>query len=165
MRGNLNNRQYVKGHTLMKNIFNHSHTEEILNRIDKLNSNIQPQWGRMDVAQMLAHCSSFQDIAMGNSFPPRSWLGRLVGRFAKPIFYNDKQVPRNMSTIPIILITDKKEFEAEREKLKQKIIAFQNDGPEKCTTHPHPFFGKFSSEEWGKGIYKHLDHHLKQFGV
>ena len=149
----------------MKNIFNHLDTMEILNHIDKLNPNLQPQWGKMDVAQMLAHCSSFQDIAMGNSFPPRSLLGRLVGRFAKPIFSNDKPVPRNMSTIPTILITDKKEFETEREKLKQKIITFQNDGPENCTTHPHPFFGKFSSEEWGKGIYKHLDHHLKQFGV
>ncbi|MCM3392666.1 DUF1569 domain-containing protein [Cytobacillus oceanisediminis] len=149
----------------MKNIFNHLHTEEILNRIDKLNPNSKPQWGRMDAAQMLAHCSSFQDIAMGNSFPPRGWLGRLIGRFAKPILYNDKPIPHNMSTIPTILITDKKEFETEREKLKQKIIAFQNNGPEKCTAHPHPFFGKLSSEEWGKGIYKHLDHHLKQFGV
>lgn len=53
----------------MKNIFNHLYTEEILNRIDKLNPNSQPQWGRMDVAQMLAHCSSFQDIAMGYSSP------------------------------------------------------------------------------------------------
>ncbi|WP_282139671.1 DUF1569 domain-containing protein [Cytobacillus oceanisediminis] len=149
----------------MNNIFNHLHTEEILNRIDKLNPNSKPQWGRMDVAQMLAHCSSFQDIAMGHSFPPRGWLGRLIGRFAKPILYNDKPIPHNMSTIPTILITDKKEFETEREKLKQKIIAFQNNGPEQCTAHPHPFFGKLSSEEWGKGIYKHLDHHLKQFGV
>jgi Protein of unknown function (DUF1569) len=165
MRVNINNSQYVKGITLMKNILNHLHTEEILNRIDKLNPNSQSQWGRMDVAQMLAHCSLFQDIAMGNSFPPRGLLGRLIGRFVKPILYNDKPIPHNMSTIPTILITDKKEFDTEREKLKQKIITFQNDGPAKCTTHPHPFFGKLSSEEWGKGIYKHLDHHLKQFGV
>ncbi|QKE72496.1 DUF1569 domain-containing protein [Arthrobacter citreus] len=149
----------------MKNIFYLLNTEEILNRIDNLTPNSQPQWGKMDVAQMLAHCSAFQDIAMGNSFPKRSLLGRLVGRFAKPIFSNEKQVPRNMSTIPTILITDQKEFELEKEKLKQKIITFQKDGPEKCTTHPHPFFGKFSSEEWGIGIYKHLEHHLRQFGV
>lgn len=77
----------------MKNIFNHLYTEEILNRIDKLNPNSQPQWGRMDVAQMLAHCSSFQDIAMGYSSPPRGWLGRLIGKFVKPILYNDKPIP------------------------------------------------------------------------
>ncbi len=149
----------------MKTIFNHMHAAEILRRIDKLSPNSQPQWGKMDVAQMLAHCSSFQDIAMGNSFPPRSWLGIIVGRFAKQIIYNDKTLPHNMSTIPTILIADDREFDTEKEKLKQKIIAFQNNGPEKCTTHPHPFFGKLTSEQWGKGIYKHLDHHFKQFGV
>lgn len=58
----------IRGFALMKNIYNHLDTEEILNRIDKLSPNSQPQWGKMDVAQMLAHCSSFQDIAMGNSF-------------------------------------------------------------------------------------------------
>lgn len=149
----------------MKTIFNHMHTAEILERIDKLSPNSQPQWGKMNVAQMLAHCSSFQDIAMGNSFPPRSWLGIIVGRFAKQIFYNEKTLPHNLSTIPTILIADDREFDTEKEKLRQKIIMFQKNGPEKCTTHPHPFFGKFTSEQWGIGIYKHLDHHLKQFEV
>lgn len=70
-----------------------------------------------------------------------------------------------MSTIPDILIADPREFETEREQLKGKIIAFQKNGPEKCTTHPHAFFGKLTPEQWGRGLYKHLDHHLKQFGV
>lgn len=149
----------------MKNIFNPIHTAEILDRIDKLSPNSKPQWGQMDVAQMLAHCSSFQDIAMGNSFPARGWLGIVIGRFVKPVFYNDKPLARNMSTIPTILIADEKEFEQERNMLKQNIVTFQNNGPEQCSTHPHPFFGKLTAEQWGKGIYKHLDHHLKQFGV
>lgn len=149
----------------MKNIFKSMHSEEVLKRIDQLTPYAQPQWGKMNVAQMLAHCSAFQDIAMGNSFPPRGWLGKLVGRFAKPIMYNDKTLPRNMSTIPTILIEDDRDFEREKELLKEKIILFQNNGPEKCTTHPHPFFGKLTSEQWGIGVYKHLDHHLTQFGV
>ncbi|MCG3419785.1 DUF1569 domain-containing protein [Oceanobacillus jordanicus] len=149
----------------MDNIFDITYTDEILARIENLNINSEPQWGKMDVSQMLAHCSSFQDIAMGYSLPPRGWLGILVGRFAKPIFYNDKPLVHNMSTIPSILITSKKDFEIERDKLKQKIITFQKNGPDACTRHPHPFFGSLTSEQWGKGIYKHLDHHLKQFGV
>lgn len=149
----------------MKNIFNQTDTVEILNRIDKLSPNSRPQWGKMDVAQMLAHCSAFQDIAMGNTFPPRGWLGVLIGTFVKSIFFNDKPPARNMSTIPTILIEEEKEFETEKEKLKQKIITFQNNGPEKCTSHPHSFFGKLTPEQWGKGVYKHLDHHLNQFGV
>src|SRR5690606_18669199 len=103
-----------KGCVQMKNIFNQLHSEEILNRIDKLSPNSKPQWGKMDVAQMLAHCSSFQDIAMGHSFPARGWLGILIGNFVKPIFYNDKPLAQNMSTIPTILIVDEKEFETEK---------------------------------------------------
>ncbi|MWV44337.1 DUF1569 domain-containing protein [Paenibacillus sp. HJL G12] len=149
----------------MKNIYNQLNTNEILDRIDQLRPDSHPQWGKMNIAQMLAHCSSFQDIAMGNSTSSRSWIGILIGKFVKPIVYNDKPIPKNMSTIPTLIIVDNREFEKEKEILKQKIIMFQSSGPEKCTTHPHPFFGKLNSEEWGKCIYKHLDHHLKQFGV
>ncbi|WP_058307876.1 DUF1569 domain-containing protein [Gracilibacillus massiliensis] len=148
----------------MKNIFNQMHSEEILNRIDNLSIDSQPQWGKMNVAQMLAHCSLFQDAATGDATTSRSWLGIIIGKFVKPIFYNDKPLAHNMSTIPSLLIVNDKDFETEREKLKQKINTFQNNGPEQCTTHPHPFFGRLTSEQWGKGIYKHLDHHLKQFG-
>lgn len=149
----------------MKNIYDRLCLEEILTRIDDLSTNSGRQWGKMKAAQMLAHCSAFQDIAMGQSFPPRSWLGIIVGNFAKPIFYNEKTLPKNMSTIPTILIADDKDLYKEKAKLKQKLLKFQADGPEKCTTHPHSFFGKLTAEQWGKGIYKHLDHHLKQFGV
>ncbi|GGG86248.1 DUF1569 domain-containing protein [Paenibacillus radicis (ex Gao et al. 2016)] len=149
----------------MKNIFDRKHTNEILARINKLDAHSEPHWGKMNVAQMLAHCSAFQDIASGVTFPKRSWLGVVVGGFAKSIVYNDKPLPRNMSTIPTILIADKRDFEKEKELLKQKTDVFQRNGPERCTTYPHPFFGKLTSEQWGICIYKHLDHHLKQFGV
>jgi hypothetical protein len=149
----------------MKNIYNPLHTTEIIDRIEHLSPDSQPQWGKMVVSQMLAHCSEFQDIALGNSFPPRGWLGILIGRFIKPMFYNEKPIPINMSTIPTIMIVDDRNFELEREQLKKKLITFQRNGPEKCSTHPHPFFGKLTSNEWGIGLYKHLDHHLKQFGV
>jgi hypothetical protein len=149
----------------MKNLFVELHTKEILDRIDQLRPDSQPLWGKMDVAQMLAHCSSFQEIAMGNSTFPRSWLGILIGQLVKSTFYNDKPLPQNMSTIPTIMIVDKREFEIEKETLRHKILLFQSNGPEQCTIQPHPFFGKLTSEEWGKGIYKHLDHHLKQFSV
>ncbi|NMO98184.1 DUF1569 domain-containing protein [Paenibacillus lemnae] len=149
----------------MNNIFAKKHTDEIVTRIKQLRPDSQPLWGKMNAAQMLAHCSAFQDIATGNMTSSRSWLGVVIGKFVKPMFYNDKSVPQNMSTIPDIMITDEREFQKERETLIQKLIAFQHHGPEKCTAQTHPFFGKLSPEEWGKGIYKHLDHHLKQFGV
>ncbi|KOP67295.1 hypothetical protein AMS62_20130 [Bacillus sp. FJAT-18019] len=149
----------------MNSIFEQYHTNEIIIRIKQLHSDSQPRWGKMNVAQMLAHCSSFQEIAMGKSSSSRSWLGLVIGKYVKTMFYNDKPLPKNMSTIPNIMIVDEREFGVEKEILIQNIITFQNNGPEKCTAQPHPFFGKLSPEEWGKGIYKHLDHHLKQFGV
>lgn len=149
----------------MNNIFDECYANEIIGRIKQLRPDSQQKWGTMNVAQMLAHCSSFQDIATGNSTSSRSWLGILIGKFVKPIFYNDKPLPQNMSTIPTIMIVDNKEFNKEKEILIQKIIMFQKNGPDKCTKNPHPFFGKLSPDEWGRGLYKHLDHHLKQFNV
>ncbi|MEO2204835.1 DUF1569 domain-containing protein [Paenibacillus pabuli] len=148
----------------MNTIFDLSAAKEILGRIDQLNQDVQPGWGRMDAAQMLAHCSSFQDIATGKSRSSRSLLGILIGKFVKPIFYNDKPLPHNMSTIQSIMIVDQRDFEVEKEKLKQNIITLQREGPGNDAI-PHPFFGMLTSEQWGRGIYKHLDHHLKQFGV
>ncbi|MHA0858092.1 DUF1569 domain-containing protein [Paenibacillus sp. CMAA1364] len=149
----------------MNNIFDQYYLSEITGRIKQLSPDSQPKWGKMNVAQMLAHCSSFQEIALGNLSSSRSLLGILIGKFVKHMFYNDKPLPQNMSTISTIMIVDKREFDTEKEILIKKIIMFQSNGPAKCTKKPHPFFGKLSPEEWGKGIYKHLDHHLKQFGV
>ncbi|MDQ0656975.1 DUF1569 domain-containing protein [Paenibacillus sp. W2I17] len=149
----------------MKSIFDTINAAEITERMDQLSENSIPEWGTMQVSQMLAHCSAFHDIPLGNAFPPRGLLGRLIGRFAKPMFYNDKPLPHNMSTIPTIIIDDQRQFMAEKEKLEQQINIFQQGASEKLSRHPHPFFGKLTAEQWGKGIYKHLDHHLKQFGV
>lgn len=149
----------------MNNIFERHHVESIIARIRQLSPESQPCWGKMNAAQMFAHCSAFQQIATGEAVHARSWLGLVVGQFAKPVFYNDKPLPQNMSTIPGIQIADERNFEDEQERLIQSLTAFQHNGAEKCTRNPHPFFGKLSPEEWGKGIYKHLDHHLRQFGV
>ncbi len=81
MEGNL-----VKEDAQMKNIFNPVFMQEILERIDELSPESRGQWGKMDVAQMLAHCSAFQDIAMGDSFPKRGWLGIVVGRLPNQFF-------------------------------------------------------------------------------
>lgn len=149
----------------VKSIFNPVHAAAITARIDQLKEDAAPEWGTMQVSQMLAHCSAFHDIPLGNTFPPRGLLGRLVGRFAKPMFYNEKPLPHNMSTIPTIVVDDDRVFGTEKEKLKQQIITFQVNGRAQCSRHPHPFFGKLTAEQWGQGIYKHLDHHLQQFGV
>ncbi|MCQ4085350.1 DUF1569 domain-containing protein [Saccharibacillus sp. JS10] len=149
----------------MKNLFDLEASQEVLSRIDILTPDAQALWGKMNAAQMLNHCSKFQDVAAGDLISARSVLGRIVGGLAKPIFYNDKPLPKDMSTLPELVIIEPQTFETERATLKQKIQNFQSRGAQNQPLQLHPFFGKLTSEQWGKGLYKHLDHHLKQFGV
>ncbi|MEY8750064.1 DUF1569 domain-containing protein [Alkalicoccobacillus gibsonii] len=149
----------------MKTLYDQSVVNEVLTRLDQLTPQSQPVWGKMNVSQMLAHCSIFQDLALGNRTETRSWLGLLVGKFASPIFFNDKPLPKNMSTLLVMDLPDHEDFIIEKEHLKQKLLTFQQNGPDKCSSHPHPFFGRLTPEQWGKGVYKHVDHHLKQFNA
>jgi hypothetical protein len=56
-----------------------------------------------------------------------------------------------------------KDFAAEQQRLIDWIDRFSAGGPERCTTHPHCFFGQMTPLEWATLGYKHLDHHLRQF--
>jgi len=105
---------------------------------------------KMEVAQMLAHCTSSLRLANGERKPKRMFLGMIIGSFFKSTYYDDKPFKKNAPTT--------------KESIN-KIVDFVKGGTEKCTKHPHPFFGFYTPEQWGIGIYKHLDHHLRQFNV
>jgi hypothetical protein len=89
----------------------------------------------------------------------------LIGPFIKPIYSNDKPFSQNNPTDPQLVVSDQRDFLREREQLKVKVRQFHEGGEAKCTRHPHPFFGSLTPQEWGRGMYKHLDHHLRQFGA
>lgn len=149
----------------MKSLFEKEAAKEILQRIDKLNASSQRQWGKMDVAQMLAHCSATLKVATGDKSPPRMFIGKIVGSFFKSSFYDDKPLTKNGPTDKSFIISDLRDFEKEKANLKEIIERFANGGAEKCTIHPHSFFGKLTPGQWSMGMYKHLDHHLRQFGA
>jgi Protein of unknown function (DUF1569) len=148
----------------MKNLFQRETVDEVTSRIGKLQPASPRQWGKMDVAQMMAHCSAALDMASGRLNPPRIFLGRLIGRFVKAIFTNDKPFSRNNPTDKKLVVADQRDFVCEQEQLKLKLQQFHQGGEARCTRHPHPFFGALTPEEWSRGMYKHLDHHLRQFG-
>jgi hypothetical protein len=149
----------------MKNLFQPEAVDEVISRIDKLQPAAQRQWGKMDVAQMMAHCSAALDIASGRLIRPRILIGRLIGPLARPIYSNDKLFSRNGPTDKKLVISDRRDFQREQEQLKVRIWQFHQGGEAQCTIHPHPFFGALTPHEWSTGMYKHLDHHLRQFGV
>lgn len=149
----------------MKNLFEMETTDEVIARIDRLQPAAQRQWGKMDVAQMMAHCSAAMDMASGRLNPPRVFIGRLLGPLVKPILTNEKPFSKNNPTDKQLVVADRRDFVREQEQLKMKLRQFQEGGAQRCTTHPHPFFGPLDPQQWSRGMYKHLDHHLRQFGA
>jgi len=149
----------------MKNLFQQEAVDEVLSRLDRLRPASPRQWGRMDAGQMMAHCSAALDMASGRLNPPRIFIGRLIGPFVKPIYTNDKPFSKNNPTDKKLVVSDQRDFLHEQEQLKQKIRQFHEGGEAQCTRHPHPFFGALTPQDWSRGMYKHLDHHLRQFGA
>lgn len=149
----------------MKSLFEKTSTDEIIKRIENLTSQTERKWGKMDVSQMLAHCSVAMDLALGNTFPPRVLIGKIFGRIFRPMYSNERPFSKNSPTDKRFIFKDKRDFDFEKIQLIEKLHQFQHGGEGNCTNHPHPFFGKITTKEWGIGMYKHLDHHLRQFGV
>jgi hypothetical protein len=149
----------------MKNLFQPEAAAEVISRVDNLQPTTQHQWGKMDVGQMMAHCSATLDMACGRSVLPRMLIGRILGPFVRHVFTNDKPFSKNGPTNKELVIADKRDFAREQERFKVCVRQFHEGGEAKCTTHPHPFFGPITPQEWATGMYKHLDHHLRQFGV
>jgi hypothetical protein len=150
----------------MKNLFEPAAVNEIKDRMAHLRPDSERHWGKMDVAQMLAHCSAAIAMAEGKVTPPRIWLGRLLGPLAKKsLIVNGEPMRRNAMTEKSVLVTDERDFMVERQRLRESIDRFASGGPRICTKHPHFFFGPLAPVEWAVLMYQHLDHHLRQFGV
>jgi Protein of unknown function (DUF1569) len=146
----------------VKNLFEPAVKQDIITRINKLTPASKAQWGKMNVGQMLAHCQVPIGVGLGTNKISRSFVGIIFGPFAKKILYNDKPFKRHLPTDRTFVMKDEKDFEKE----KQALLAMVNNFSENnIVDSPHPFFGKLTKEQWSKGTWKHLDHHLQQFGV
>ena len=151
----------------MKNLFDVTTANEVQTRLRKLGPHSERQWGKMTPPQMLARCSVSMQWALGEVVPDKGPLpARLIGRLVKPlVFRNDDPLRKNSPTAKSLLVTDERDLGRERERLSGLIDKFAAGGAAGCTKNPHSFFGKMTPEEWAILAYKHLDHHLRQFGV
>ena len=158
--------QTVDSSPPVKNLFEAATVEEVKERIAQLRPESERQWGKMNPAQMLAHCSATIEMAMGKTSPPRILIGRLLGRLAKKsAIVNRTPMRRNSMTEKSCLVTDERDFVVEKQRLRESIDRFAAGEPGICTKHPHFFFGPLTPVEWATLMYQHLDHHLRQFGV
>lgn len=149
----------------MKNLYDKAVLEEVTQRINSLSTSSTNLWGKMNVGQMLAHCKEAFKVPLADKPVPRMVSGYFFGWIVKKKLFDDSPTRKNLPTAPNFMITDERDFNKEKEALLFLISEFNRRGPGDTGKFPHPFFGKLSQEEWGKGMYKHLDHHLQQFGV
>ena len=149
----------------MKSLYEPDVADEVRQRVARLRPDSKPSWGKMNVAQALAHCALAMENALGDTILPRHPLGRLIGGWAKRrLLVKGKPIARSAPTHPSVLVTDQRTFEVEREHLARAIDRF-TAGSAACTRHPHFFFGMMTPTEWAMFMYIHLDHHLRQFNV
>jgi hypothetical protein len=144
----------------MKTIFDKATREELITRINMLSENSHPKWGKMNVYQMLKHCTLWEEMSLGKKHFKRIFLGRLFGKLAKKDLMKDVPMRRNSPTIPELRITGTGDVSGEKRKwigLIEEYATFSNPD------FIHPFAGKMSEEEVGRLAYKHADHHLQQF--
>jgi Protein of unknown function (DUF1569) len=153
----------------MKDLFDLTLADEVKQRIMRLHPGSQPLWGSMAVAPTLAHCTSGIQMATGVIKPRRvSFPANFIGLVIKPlVFGNDKPMRRNSPSAPELFQVDPTQcdFERERSQLIAAIDSFVSKNAAGCSQHPHPFFGPLKPHQWAILMYKHVDHHLHQFGV
>ena len=151
----------------MKNIFDKEVSKEVIARIDNLGKDSKAVWGKMSVAQMLAHCNVQYEIVYENErFPkPNTFVRFMLKTFVKNKVVGPKPFPKNGRTAPYFVIDDDRDFDSEKNRLIAFITKTQKIGVDILLPRDTKSFGKLTANEWNNLFYKHLDHHLAQFGV
>jgi PHD/YefM family antitoxin component YafN of YafNO toxin-antitoxin module len=150
----------------LANIFTKPVSDAVIGRINELTPETQPAWGKMSVSQMLAHCCVTYEMVYDNIHPkPNFLMGFILKSFIKSAVTNEKPYPRNSRTAPAFLISDARDFEKEKTRLTDYINRTQALGEKYFDGKESHSFGKLNATEWNNMFYKHLNHHLTQFGV
>ena len=150
----------------MKSLFNTSDNNQMIDRINRLTANSKAEWGKMSSGQMLVHSQRPLQVAFGELKLKRTLIGVLFGNIAKKkLARGEEPFSKNLPTDKNFIVTDQRNVEEEKKKLIALVQKFARVGPEGITKEPHPFFGIMTTQEWDTLMCKHLDHHLRQFGV
>ncbi len=147
----------------MSSIFEKSGNDEIISRINKLTPESKAVWGKMTVDQMFKHTNEAIKVAFSENDIKVNFLMKFLGKMLKKKVFNS-EFGKNSPTAKEFIFTDKYDFETSKKELIKNFIRFA-EGHQSIKLTQHPFWGKMNHEDWNKLMWKHLDHHLKQFGV
>ncbi len=147
----------------IKNLYDPGVKQEIIERINRLTPETPRQWGKMDVAQMLAHLQQPLEVALGIRTIKGSFIMNLILPLFKKTLWDDTPWKKGLPTDATYITTNEsKEFSTEKARLLELINRFQEKD---VNLEKHPVFGRMTKEQWSKSAWKHIDHHLKQFGA
>lgn len=150
----------------MVNMFESNGAQQVIGRINKLTATTKGEWGKMEVAQMLAHCNVAYDMAYTDQYKkPGSVAKFFLKLMVKRSVVGPRPYPKNGRTAPDFIISDERDFEFEKSKLISYIEKTQQHGAAYFDQRESHSFGPLSKDEWNILFYKHLHHHLEQFGV
>jgi hypothetical protein len=150
----------------MKTIFDPVAYDEIARRVDSIQPGSQRQWGKMTAAQMLEHTARAVEMAAGKKPSKQALLGKTIGWIFRKDFVGEKPFGKNAPTAPDFVVTGTEpDFRHAKDRLKVLLGELHALGERGCEGNVHSFFGRMTGAEWGATQYKHLDHHLRQFGA
>lgn len=150
----------------MKNIFHPQIVQELIDRINELTPETTPRWGIMRVDQMMAHCCVPYEMAFTDKHAkPNAFMRFILKTFVKNGVVNDKPYPKNARTAPAFIIAERRDFETEKALLIGYLEKTRDLGISYFEGKESLSFGPLTAEEWNSLFYKHLDHHLTQFGL
>jgi Protein of unknown function (DUF1569) len=149
------------------NIFEKNVTDVLIGRINRLNENTAAQWGKMNVAQMLAHCSVTYEMIFENKHQAPNFLVKFILKTFVKKRLTDATTPyeKNSGTAPAFVIKGERNFEEEKKRLIDYLQRTQVLGEKHFDGKQSLSFGNLTQKEWSNLMYKHIHHHLTQFGV
>jgi len=147
----------------MPSFWNLHDRSQLLQRMDQVSPPRVPLWGTMNVEQMVEHVTAQLEMALGDLYvrPRKSWLRHWPVR---DLVIRWLPWPKGSPTAHELIRSTTADWDQARSHFKQTFERVERRGPE-GTYAPHPLFGRLSSRLWGVLMYRHLDHHLRQFGV
>ena len=149
------------------NIFDKEVSDGIIARLNTLTPESQRLWGKMEVGRMLAHCNvAYEMIYEPGKHPkPKFPMSLIIRYLVKPVVVGDKPPRKSSPTAPQFIIADEREFEHEHARLIEYINRTVELGESHFDGKESHSFGVLNKTQWSNMLYKHLDHHLQQFGA
>jgi hypothetical protein len=150
---------------MRKTIFSSQTINELIDRSQKLSVDNLAKWGRMNSTEMLVHCNmAHQGILKAPKSEKMATFRQLISKF---IFFKIKSEFPKLANGPKRFQTAGNVPDASFEEEKSKFVHILSKYPklEILLEGAHPIFGPLTHQEWGIFVWRHVDHHLRQFGV